>query len=81
MVVQSVLTVLTTLVFMLPAQRGGNPHDPPRTVSCSANGATCLFGEDGGCMVTCLVPMTAYCRAAYCCYGFPHPAICKCLPG
>lgn len=79
MVVQSVLTVLATLVVAFPIQRGGHPGDPPRTNSCSAAGARCLFGEDGGCEVTCLQPTIAYCKSAYCQLGFPCPSVCRCL--
>lgn len=81
MLVQSVLTVIAALVFTLPIQRGGNTRDPIRTNSCSAPGASCLFGEAPGCSVTCPEPLIAHCKYAYCCYGFPHSAVCKCLNG
>ena len=77
MVMQSVLTVLATFVVTLPAQRGRDVDDL-RTSRCSANGAVCLFGEVGGCEITCLEPERAYCRAGYCHFGFPCPPMCRC---
>ena len=79
MVVQSVLTVLATIVVAFPLQSGRGVHEPrDLTLTCSAHGASCLFGDAGGCTVTCKSPLCAHCMDARCVFGFPVPSLCEC---
>jgi hypothetical protein len=77
--VQSVLTVLATLAIAFPIQTGRGVREPRGgTTSCSASGATCLFGSAAECNVTCVIPRHAFCHGACCHFGFPTAAVCEC---
>lgn len=71
--------VLLAFVAATSAQStGGGPDDPYSTVcGCTAGGAMCLFGSNGGCMVVgCRT--VCKCISGGCWWGFPIPAICTC---
>jgi len=45
--------------------------------ACTAEGADCLFGNSGGCAVTC-PGSNCSCSSASCRFGFPFAAHCSC---
>jgi hypothetical protein len=82
MIAQPVLAFMCALAVVVPIQRGAGTGCPTRSrvSSCSASGATCLFGDALSCSVTCISPREAHCSPAECLLEFPVAAVCECLP-
>lgn len=59
----------------------GPGHGPvtDRGCRCTANDASCLFGEAGGCNVSCPPGFACECEGASCPFGFPSSATCSCV--
>jgi hypothetical protein len=55
----------------------GGPQDTERC-TCVAEGANCLFGDAGGCSVSCPAG-NCDCNGASCRLGFPVGSHCRCV--
>jgi hypothetical protein len=82
MIPQALGTTLLGLVALTPMpQRGVNPLPGTWFLACTAPPVECLFGIADGCTASCPLETVAYCRFAYCLFGFPKPAFCTCCTG
>ena len=57
----------------------GGSLEPDDRCTCTAGGVNCLFGDAGGCSVTCPAGWACDCAGASCRLGFPFGAHCRCL--
>lgn len=57
----------------------GGTLEPGDQCSCIAGGVNCLFGDAGGCSVTCPAGLSCDCAGAFCRLGFPFGAHCRCV--
>lgn len=76
-------SALLLSVGPVAAQISDGPGPGPaggRGCQCSADDASCLFGEAGGCKIGCPPGFACECEGASCPFGFPDSARCVCVP-
>ena len=78
-----IVAALVLSMALAPAQGKRRPVpgglEPDDRCTCSAQGARCMFGESGGCSVSCPPGWQCQCDGGSCFVGFPTGSSCGCV--